>query len=773
MGIGHGRLWLAAALVGIAWWLALQAPGVAAAATTVSEDTLNAGTLLVTDETGERNELTVRAEPGTPASPQAELVFEDTSATLATTASQCRVVAPQVRCTASGLGAIIVGLGGGNDVFRLDNSASTVAAIGIAVINGGPGDDEITTDAGVQNLFGDSGDDTLDAGAGDDILEGSAGSDTLLGGPGRDQLDGGDDGDHLFGGDGPDILLGRDGADKLDGGAGDDEVRGGTGRDEVAGGDGNDRLDGPPGAEEATDPSVGAGPDTLIGGPGSDTADYSGRTAAVDVSLDDRANDGEAGEEDDVRTDVERVLGGSGDDTLTGSPGPDFLDGLGGDDRLSGRGGADTLQGGDGSSGSDFLSGGDGPDLLRAGPGDDALDGGDGDDVLSAAGGSDELHGGSGNDTLIGGAGIDALDGEAGDDTLYGAEPVLTGGDGADDISGGSGRDALFGGRGNDRLDPGLGPDLIYGEAGTDTVTYEDRTNPVTVTFDDLPNDGEEGEHDNVASDVERVVGGEEGDDLFGRVEGGTLEGGPGEDLVQGGPAPDRLTGGDAGDLIRARDGVSDVVLCGDGEDLAIIDRGDQDKVLGCETVDRGPGRRPAVGKTAVIRPEPSAFKLRLPGGSRSFDLNEAVKIPLSSTIDATAGPVRLTTARNTGGDRQELVARGGAFTVVQAGGERPATELRLRGRFARACSAASAGRRGGERSPRRRLEVEITSRGPVRVRGKHSRGAAVGTAWVTEDRCDGTLTQVLSGVVRVFDFRRGRSTLVRAGHEYLARPRR
>jgi hypothetical protein len=40
----------------------------------------------------------------------------------------------------------------------------------------------------------------------------------------------------------------------------------------------------------------------------------------------------------------------------------------------------------------------------------------------------------------------------------------------------------------------------------------------------------------------------------------------------------------------------------------------------------------------------------------------------------------------------------------------------------------------------------------------------------MTEDRCDGTLTTVLSGTVRVRDFGRGKTVLVRPGDPYLAK---
>lgn len=42
--------------------------------------------------------------------------------------------------------------------------------------------------------------------------------------------------------------------------------------------------------------------------------------------------------------------------------------------------------------------------------------------------------------------------------------------------------------------------------------------------------------------------------------------------------------------------------------------------------------------------------------------------------------------------------------------------------------------------------------------------------AWLTQDRCDGTLTTVKRGIVSVRDFKRRRTVSVKAGHSYLAR---
>ena len=45
------------------------------------------------------------------------------------------------------------------------------------------------------------------------------------------------------------------------------------------------------------------------------------------------------------------------------------------------------------------------------------------------------------------------------------------------------------------------------------------------------------------------------------------------------------------------------------------------------------------------------------------------------------------------------------------------------------------------------------------------------GTVWRTDDRCDGTLTQVQEGSVTVRDLGRKKDIVVRAGKSYLAEP--
>jgi Ca2+-binding RTX toxin-like protein len=228
----------------------------------------------------------------------------------------------------------------------------------------------------------------------------------------------------------------------VDGGAGADELElgdgcelsfdivpcdvvllGGPGDDMLHVLDGRFRMDG------------GTGGDVMEG---NGMVDYSTRTNPVIVDADGVADDGEAGEGDNVGPGFLRVLGGSAGDTFTGV-------------NADGRGGNDTFTA---SVNGHSFRGQAGDDVAIGSAARDFFEGGAGADQLNGAGGSDDLFGGGGGDTIRGGPGRDGIFADAGNDQLRG-------GDGRDFLSAGSGddlirardglRDRIGGGRGSDR----------------------------------------------------------------------------------------------------------------------------------------------------------------------------------------------------------------------------------------------------------------------------------------------------------------------------------
>jgi Ca2+-binding RTX toxin-like protein len=165
-------------------------------------------------------------------------------------------------------------------------------------------------------------------------------------------------------------------------------------------------------------------------------------------------------------------------------PSPATVLGGGGDDVISGDAGADSLDGGEGS---DRIAAAAGNDRVEAGSGNDTIDGGEGDDKLYGRSGVDRIFGGNGNDRVAGNGGHDKLFGEGNVDRLYGGDgnDLLDAGTSNDRLYGEGGADSLYGNRGNDRLysDGDATMDHLFGGPGTnlaradliDALTEADR----------------------------------------------------------------------------------------------------------------------------------------------------------------------------------------------------------------------------------------------------------------------------------------------------------
>lgn len=132
-------------------------------------------------------------------------------------------------------------------------------------------------------------------------------------------------------------------------------TRGGPSIISVHGGDGNDRLSGGEGPEFF---DGGPNADYMKGNGGIDITTYLSRAEGVRVTLDETANDGAPGENDDVRT--ENVLGSGAPDVLIGNQYDNGLSGHTGADRIESRGGNDNVSAEAGAT-------------VLAGPGDDRV----------------------------------------------------------------------------------------------------------------------------------------------------------------------------------------------------------------------------------------------------------------------------------------------------------------------------------------------------------------------------------------------------------------
>jgi Ca2+-binding RTX toxin-like protein len=382
------------------------------------------------------------------------------SAPMAATSPCSSTTSTTVSCPSSGINLLSVSLGDGNDSLTVYGSI------------GG----------------------TLRGQAGNDVLDGSSAFDSFVGGSGVDRVSyadhtaavtarigssqpGAEDGiagdvERLTGGQGADLLIGNGDGNVLDGQAGGDRLQGQAGDDTLLGGDANDYMLG------------GAGADVQTGGGGADTAAYTDHAAGVAATLDGVANDGSAGEHDQI-TQAETLVGSPHADVLTGNGVSNTFNGFGGTDILNGLGGDDSFLAQ--ANGNETLNGGSGVDTVIyyrpgfVGDSEISLDNvaNDGYDdgfthehdnvrttvenIVNVTSGLLEAYAresdiidnriqstlgaflfpGGGNDTLIGSNFGDMFFAGSGDDTLLGNG-------GADELEGGPGSDLIDGGAGED-----------------------------------------------------------------------------------------------------------------------------------------------------------------------------------------------------------------------------------------------------------------------------------------------------------------------------------
>ncbi|MGE8322865.1 MAG: beta strand repeat-containing protein, partial [Pseudomonas sp.] len=214
--------------------------------------------------------------------------------------------------------------------------------------------------AGADTLEGGLGVDTLSGFGGDDILNGNWGDDSMTGGTGNDTYYVDNLGDlvkevagegvdkvvatidYIIAGNVENLVLGS-GASKGTGNALDNvmqandagnELVGGEGKDILYAGKGNDRVD----AGDGDDLIVGgggAGNNTYVGGAGADTVRYTSVAAKVTVNL----SAGTASGADigtDILSQIENIIGGKSDDSISGSSGNNVLNGYTGADTMIG-----------------------------------------------------------------------------------------------------------------------------------------------------------------------------------------------------------------------------------------------------------------------------------------------------------------------------------------------------------------------------------------------------------------------------------------------------
>jgi Ca2+-binding RTX toxin-like protein len=282
-------------------------------------------------------------------------------------------------------------------IVKLDGAAND----GADTNSDGVADEGDNVKPNVEHIQTGSGNDTIDA----RFATARSIAHSFTGNFGNDKLYGGDEADSLYAGQGNDTVDGGDSADSIDGSSGADQITGGEGNDNIYPGDDNDTVNGSGGDDYMDAGGATSGADSYAGGTGFDRVTYSGRSTNLYIAEDNQPNDGTdtdgivGGEEgDNVRTDVEEIDSGSGNDLINLSTPAANVQAA--DNTVYGSSGADTIKPGNGA---DYVDAGDGADKVTGGPGEDTVYGDGGADAFTMNDGFyDYIDGGSGdgvNDT--------------------------------------------------------------------------------------------------------------------------------------------------------------------------------------------------------------------------------------------------------------------------------------------------------------------------------------------------------------------------------------
>jgi Ca2+-binding RTX toxin-like protein len=151
-------------------------------------------------------------------------------------------------------------------------------------------------------------------------------------------------------------------------------------------------------------------------------------------------------------------------------------------------------------------------------------------------------------------------------------------------VVGNAGADTAVGGNGDDTFtmeSVADEPDSVRGGGGKDFVTYSGRTSSVSVTLNDVADDGSgcpaTCEGDDIGKDVESVGTGSGSDQLIGGPGHQELSGGGGADVLRGGDGPDTLSGGEGPDDLGGGKGFDFASYSGSFNGVVVTIDGDDD----------------------------------------------------------------------------------------------------------------------------------------------------------------------------------------------------
>jgi hypothetical protein len=196
----------------------------------------------------------------------------------------------------------------------------------------------------------------------------------------------------------------------------------------------------------------------------------------------------------------------------------------------------------------------------------------------------------------------------------------------------------------------------------------------------------------------------------------------------------------------------------------------------------------PVLGHSEDVTPVSGTVFIKAPNG-QFIPLTGATQIASGAVVDALHGTLAITTALPGGaGGAHDAAAKGkqaktqsgnfggAVFKITQAHSGLATlsiVEAAFKGAPSYAlCKAHKAADLAATTASTKTLQLlKASAHGKFRTTGRYSAATVRGTTWTIADRCDGTLTHVITDSVAVTDFVRHKTIILHAGQSYLAKP--
>jgi hypothetical protein len=217
-----------------------------------------------------------------------------------------------------------------------------------------------------------------------------------------------------------------------------------------------------------------------------------------------------------------------------------------------------------------------------------------------------------------------------------------------------------------------------------------------------------------------------------------------------------------AGSFTAGTEDLTDIVdvdaLGASGEDVSDLANCDTDVI-----------QTPQPGVIVGVQKVSGKVLVKQPGG-KFVPLTGATEIKVGSIVDTTHGMIKLTAGLG-GGKTNSANFNDGRFKIQQSRVKNAYMTLVMQGGNFGICRGRTLSAFNVDAKRKRQVRrLWGNGKGRFTTKGRYSSATVRGTHWLVQDRCDGTLTRVLRGVVKVKDFRKHKTVNVRAGRTYLAK---